>query len=799
KVLPQTPSKGQASPSGGQTGQFAEFGALPAPRSFTVGGPTYRPPTPPTSPRQESPPLLPPKYSFLPTRIPPVTTSSSNSIDSFGYSTDEVTSGRKYGILGEVGARVILSLEDVGQLIQDVGKQLEKRGLATALLFSNQALDVNQTRIKMLIESYMSSLTDNGSRTKSSDFAQDIKFAKEHELAWLLRWGLSRITRIREGTRELCHGVLEWEVYEEWRGRERAANYPADAFPSLAALVAETVYSKILHPIFRLLARFAAHSHLSGLTPHSLSSLFAPLLFDIPASSSAMSAHAAYVRAACATEHLLLSHIRSSGSNKTGLGVSDLPARLQEWVRGYPSMVASDADLARGQPRRGARVVRCERASRQVRAYSRDLVVQAELWAQDVPGKWEAWERVVLKNKRGNAARPKFSSDYRKKMLVKDMLPLPASSSELGRKISYGKAARPGTIKGKLDGRPLEEDGDGARWGSLAGKEWSMFEEGGFDAAAGEKKEDIRSKLQFDLSESAKNSLKARRDTMDWTEFASSTGGFNRTDPLLDISLTFSQPIAVSITEWPKERDELRKKLQKSQKEAVPFAYDTTPKVGTEVALDPHARADSTGRVYIEESFVDVWADLMMGGGWMDRDELTFKEANWAVIEYKARPGRPESGSLDPREDPRTSDLYFLFEERVPFEYQMAIADPKMKKTFATLFTPKSKKRTTSQLHALPVTPENDFDRMLMSRSQTRKLTLDSAAPKATVYHMNADPGSPTKPVSPSKTNTSSKTVRPRSRSGVRRDSVEEAKVHEGKASFFGTKTVRRVKTDESQ
>ena len=52
-------------------------------------------------------------------------------------------------------------------------------------------------------------------------FQQDLQFAKEHELDWLLHWALSRITRLKEGSREVCHGLLEWEVYEEWRGRER--------------------------------------------------------------------------------------------------------------------------------------------------------------------------------------------------------------------------------------------------------------------------------------------------------------------------------------------------------------------------------------------------------------------------------------------------------------------------------------------------------------------------------------------------------------------------------------------------
>lgn len=52
------------------------------------------------------------------------------------------------------------------------------------------------------------------------------------------------------------------------------------------------------------------------------------------------------------------------------------------------------------------------------------------------------------------------------------------------------------------------------------------------------------------------------------------------------------------------------------------------------MAQDSTARSDSQGRVYVEEAFVDCWADLMMGGGWLDREELTFKEANWAIVSH---------------------------------------------------------------------------------------------------------------------------------------------------------------------
>jgi hypothetical protein len=332
---------------------------------------------------------------------------------------------------------------------------------------------------------------------------------------------MSRITRLKERSREVCHGVLEWDIYEEWRGRERgklnmprsmrrtdgiAARYPMDAFPYLSALVPSDLYHQVLTPLFRLLARFAAHSHLSGLTPQALSSLFAPLLFDIPTSAPALAAHATFVRAASASEHLLLAFIRSQSSSKSELGVKDLPTRLREWVNGYPSMLASDADLARGNPRKGAKIIRCERASRLVRAYTRDLVLHAELWAGDLPNdqKWDQWDRVILQHRKGEVSRPKFSQAWRRKMAVKENLPLPASASDsLERHTTYGKARTPGRKEEKRERKKSDEEE--GRYGSLAGKEWTLFEEGGFDAPSEREKSDMKSRLQFDLTESAKN------------------------------------------------------------------------------------------------------------------------------------------------------------------------------------------------------------------------------------------------------------------------------------------------------
>ncbi|OCF39995.1 hypothetical protein I317_06192 [Kwoniella heveanensis CBS 569] len=843
--------------------RVGEFGTVPAVASKTLPNRPTQPLTPPESPEEypnpSPPPLLPLKYSFLPTRIPTNTTNAANnSVDSFAYEHDEVIGLRQYGFLGGIGGKVTLGLSDVGRVVKIVGDELIKRGLTTPMLFSSQALELSQTRTKMLIQAYLDSLasTSQSHSRQANTFAQEVRFAKEHELAWLLRWALSRITRIKEkaGGKEVVHGTLEWEAYEEWRGRERAASHPTDAFPFLAVILLNDVYDLILTPLFHLLSRFAAHSHLSGLTPHALSSYFAPLLFDIPTAMSALTSHAKFVRAASATEHLLLAYIRST-SARGSLGLADLPFRLKEWVAGYPAMVATDADLARGGPRKGARVVRCERATRTVRAYSKDLIVQAELWPEDLAstselggapaGAWDAWDRVTWKARRGEVSRPKFSAAYRRRMMVKENLPLPSSAilSGLNRSTSYGQALRPGSINSRNDkkrglmGAGTGGENEEGRWSSLAGKEWSLFEEGGFDAPLSggglvdEKKEDIKKRLQFDLTESAKMSISERRRTMDWSEFASPSGGFNRTDSLLDVSLTFAPPVQNQVTDWPKERDELRKRLHKAQKNAVPFNYDTTPRFGANAAPDPvgGARTDEKGRVYIEEAFVDCWADLMMGSSWVERDELTFRDANWVLIEYKAKPSRPDprQQDADPLGDPRKTELYFLFEERVPSDYQIALVTPVTKKSGFTLFSPKGKKRNAGpnvrnaggiphsesmKSRLAPGWDDSDFDKMLLHRSHTKKVSLSQSRtdqPHSSVWHMAQD-NPATSPLKPSlrqrqppqraRSGSAGKDDAPRhghSRKESKGD--EDLKMGETKNIFFGTakKGLRRVKTDE--
>jgi hypothetical protein len=119
---------------------------------------------------------------------------------------------------------------------------------------------------------------------------------------------------------------------------------------------------------------------------------------------------------------------------------------------------------------------------------------------------------------------------------------------------------------------------------------------------------------------------------MNCTDFASPSGGFNRNEPHLAESLSFSALISDTISNWPEERDEIRRRLHKMQKEAIPFNYDTTPQVGIAAAQIPESKADREGRVYVELAFVDCWADLMLGAGWTDREERTFKQSNWALV-----------------------------------------------------------------------------------------------------------------------------------------------------------------------
>lgn len=91
-------------------------------------------------------------------------------------------------------------------------------------------------------------------------------------------------------------------------------------------------------------------------------------------------------------------------------------------------------------------------------------------------------------------------------------------------------------------------------------------------------------------------------------------------DAPLSATLQFSSPVTHTISTWPAQNVEMTKKLKKAQKALPTFGWDTEPVVGAEEV--------------IEEAFLDVFCDLIYGGGWMDleRGETLDRDCNWALV-----------------------------------------------------------------------------------------------------------------------------------------------------------------------
>ncbi|RDB19451.1 hypothetical protein Hypma_013501 [Hypsizygus marmoreus] len=157
-----------------------------------------------------------------------------------------------------------------------------------------------------------------------------------------------------------------------------------------------------------------------------------------------------------------------------------------------------------------------------------------------------------------------------------------------------------------LLGLGLSRRGGEDRFRSLTDLKWGESESMGFSELGDNKK------LEFDLTESARGEHTAKRGTLSLNDF--STTGFSRTDGPLSVTLQFSPPVAKTISSWPFHNAEMSKKLKK-------MVWDTEPVIGSEEV--------------IEEAFVDVFCDLMYGGGWMDleRDEELDRNCNWALVD----------------------------------------------------------------------------------------------------------------------------------------------------------------------
>lgn len=107
-----------------------------------------------------------------------------------------------------------------------------------------------------------------------------------------------------------------------------------------------------------------------------------------------------------------------------------------------------------------------------------------------------------------------------------------------------------------------------------------------------------------------------KRQTLNWSDF--SQAGFSRTDAPLSATLQFSTPLASSINTWGSQQADLHRKLKKTQKSLPPFGWDTSPVLGQEQV--------------VEEGFIEVFTQLVYGGGWMERTETTFRDCNWALV-----------------------------------------------------------------------------------------------------------------------------------------------------------------------
>ncbi|KAF7981226.1 hypothetical protein HWV62_34577, partial [Athelia sp. TMB] len=192
----------------------------------------------------------------------------------------------------------------------------------------------------------------------------------------------------------------------------------------------------------------------------------------------------------------------------------------------------------------------------------------------------------------------------------------------------------------------------------------------------------------------------AKRTTLTWTDFSSS--GFSRTDAPLSSSLQFSTTLPPP-SSLPAASLEMHKKLNKTVKKLPPFGWDTTPVVGQEEV--------------IEEAFVDVFCDLVYGGGWMDveRGEEIGRECNWALVSQcfflfntfcsSAAGSQVEFKSLPVKaltapggSDPRTSTTLMLFEEFVPLEYRQQLDivnnSSTSKSRLPSLFSPSNKNKS---------------------------------------------------------------------------------------------------------
>ncbi|KAF8803980.1 hypothetical protein BYT27DRAFT_7108311 [Phlegmacium glaucopus] len=637
---------------------------------------------------------------------------------------------------------VVLGIEQVERLVEVISEELETRGgITTPFIFTTTGLDISSSAIKRLIRTFLNTCEPHSGQMAhqvESQWREEARYVGPHELAMCLRWGLARVIRSVGG--QDVRGLISWEHYVQFRDSEAALGHPATHFATSFLPALPPALQAIIIRLLSLLARLTANSTFSGHTPPTLSPLFGPLFFGLgPATLTFHHAYIHYLRATNAMEHIILAFIRwqdapritpsTTGSptrpspSAASLGV---PVRLKEWIKGYPAMLPF-LEHKHPQPRRGARTVRVLSVRRNVRMYSPDLVKTASTWAHRPPDSGvnnglansKEWERIAPSTLK---LLPRYSEAYKKRMdMAPNFHPDVAPGTMVGMSLASSTSSYRSTASSSTTASVLPEPdyfglgarGNEDRFRSLTDLKWGEFESMGFSELGDDKK------LQFDLTETARLERTAKRQTLSWNDFSSA--GFTRMDAPLSATLQFSTPFANQISSWPSQNAEINKKLKKTHKSLPVFGWDTEPVIGAEEV--------------IEEAFVEVFCDLIYGGGWMDleRGEMLDRDCNWALVEYKSLP--PSRATASGGSDPRTATTLIVFEEFVPLEYRQQLAiTSSSRRRLPYLFYNKKQWKQAATLNGrpyvvghVPQTPsyrEVEFEGLLHGTTATKVISL---------------------------------------------------------------------------
>jgi hypothetical protein len=148
-------------------------------------------------------PTLIPEGSFLPLNL-------ERPRDESG---DERPKEHDYGHLSHQ-RHVVLGLEQAERLVEVVAEELNTRGLTTPFIFSSLALNISTSAIKRLIQTFLHTCENPGSRDAERSWLEEARFANPPELGMFLRWGLARLVRYSGG--EDVRGLLLWDQYNSF-------------------------------------------------------------------------------------------------------------------------------------------------------------------------------------------------------------------------------------------------------------------------------------------------------------------------------------------------------------------------------------------------------------------------------------------------------------------------------------------------------------------------------------------------------------------------------------------------------